>query len=177
MFRQRVPENSQNWVCRISHFSLILLLWALQMFFNIGTFCFCLRQVHMFTLPSIIFSVPSTNQMMSCESGKSMYKYKGQTVHLPVVSRSELLPRQVWAACWNHRPSEVSSPEYKVRAGEIWHLSGALAWMEVGLGRLGNQGPCSFPSHPWGWTPGLRTHTWEVFSCPHPGAAPHRSSS
>ena len=107
MFRQRVPENSQNWVCRISHFSLILLLWALQMFFNIGTFCFCLRQVHMFTLPSIIFSVPSTNQMMSCESGKSMYKYKGQTVHRPVVSRSELLPRQVWAACWNHRPSEL----------------------------------------------------------------------
>lgn len=45
--------------------------------------------------------------MMSCESGKSIYKYKGQTVHLPVVSRSELLPCQVWAACWNHRPSEL----------------------------------------------------------------------
>lgn len=92
MFRQRVPENSGNWVCRTYHFSLILLSRALQMFFNIGSYRFCLRQVHS---SSINISVPQlqtqgTNQMMSCESRKSIYKYKGQTVHLPIVSRSEL---------------------------------------------------------------------------------------
>lgn len=112
MFSQRVPENSRNWVCRTYHFSLILVSRALQMFFNIGSFRFCLRQVHTFTLPSINISVPQlqtqgTNQMMSCESRKSIYKYKGQIVHLPVVSCSELLPRQVGAACGNHRPVEL----------------------------------------------------------------------